>query len=245
MRLDKNNILTGSVFFKEQNNLVKIAMDIDNPCIYMANIYMDGKKIFTKQLTKSSTQIYSVIIPYLKEFLEDEVDISISVTSQFNQEVSESNRVNLFIDKEAILLTLSDAKDEMLTNLTAEIALIKKDFQDAINCNFVNTIPGIDHSTIKKGMVPMAIQDGGPLVYSHQFLDSISSVNGKHGIGKEVILKAEDIQADSGLSIQECLEGIYTMANSNTENTNNLLGVINNINNRIADIENDILLLKS
>jgi len=149
-----------------------------------------------------------------------------------NQDLSRnSNKVTLKFDVSTIKLNVKRKLSKEIQELTLKIKSLEKRIETITKNHRLLDIKITDYSYIKKGMIPVAIDDKGNFAAAFPFTNTINQVNGVESVDQKVTIKAADIPyADDEVTV--------------FDKTQLIIGAIvqiNNALNAVKDTQKDLL----
>lgn len=104
-----------------------------------------------------------------------------------------SNKIKLEFDMQAIKNSLQKEFADKYLDLQIQIKALEKRFNDLTSGKLLKSLNITNTGYIKKGMIPVAVDDNGNFVCQFVFKDHVHKVNGKIAEDGEIVLSASDI----------------------------------------------------
>lgn len=219
---------------KSSDTIINLTSDLD--CSYIGVLrFIDGdQKIINFVKTEKDYQARLIITADDVKKLKASKFYVVMISGSLSQQ---TNTIEFEFDLELI-------KQSIKAAISNEILDIKKDLvalENKLNSlTKYGTLPGINiqnKELIKKGMIPVAIDDKGNFVAMYPFQDFVSEINGQKAANGSVVIDASMINYNRGKTIeQEMLDHANAIAALNRALVT-LSDQVKKISQQAADIE--------
>lgn len=204
----KNNLLEQtSDCITSSDFLVKLSTDITDATYLGIVLFKNGtKKVLNFVPHKQSNGVAARLIISSDELkLLDETKFYLEI---LNGDVSKySNIINLYFDIDQIKLDIKVNTHNEYKNLVEKIAMLESKINLLTKNNVLTQIPLTNKKTIKKGMMPVAIDDNGNFAALYPFSNHVTEINGQTAANGAVLLDATMIKyKKKDTSIEEVLD---------------------------------------
>jgi len=244
----ENNLLeVSNTRVNSSDFILKLKTDIDASILGILILSDQSKKVIEFVKTEDK---------YLGRLLITENDIRLLSSSRFHLELinaefqKNSNVVELQFDIESIKLDVKKKLADEYKEIVERLIKLENKVNDLKSSKVLNGLNITNKSSIRHGMVPVAIDDKGNFVALYPFSNTVTEVNGQHAANGAVVIDSSMIEYKlKGTTVEEALRSqaqaivsINDLVKSIVDTQKDLMTRLNEIDMKIeSHINNGII----
>ena len=235
----KNKKLSGGEeLITSPDIIIKLTSDIDCELIGIVQLSNGTCKSFNfikeNNYYKGRLIIYEDEVKYLKSVYM--YITMITSTKEF------TNTIPLNFDINKINLTVKKSKSKEIEELRFQIAQLENLVTDVLaNKTVYTTALNIAPSDIKAGMIPIAINDKGLIMFKYPFQDVIKEINGQKTLNSAILLTAKDIPVGTSSNVEATLREHTEAMKSLTAYLDTISSELKAVKAKLAEVEQKLI----
>ena len=232
--LNKKHELIADIILEEKETMLHLFVENPKEGIYFYRV-KPGRTI--TQFTQIKEGHYSAKIAVNKE-LAEAINPMLDIIIISGETTLYSNAVPLVVDKSLIKLCTEYIENEHIYQLQKEIAILRKEIKQLTSGLATPELPALDKALLKKGMVYGVIDGNGNCGFTFIFNDSITTINGKKAVSKEMVLSSKDIKLQgTSQTIDDAVKGVLEACQSQSKRSSAMSEVIKIMNKDLTEIK--------
>lgn len=230
-----NKKITSSVIIESYYSIITLTSDITTDIF--------GEISLVNGITRLCQFIHIKDNIYKARMLIHEEDIPLLATSQFNLILingpfsERTNQISLNFDIDKIHLSIQVAQSKELKEIKLAVADLTSRIESLIKGYKLSGIPLSNQTNIKRGMVPVAIDDKGNFAAMYPFNDSITEINGQRAANGVVELDASMIKYIQERTIADQLTVIGEAFTKEHELVTKLSEEVKKLTDQLAELQ--------
>jgi hypothetical protein len=198
-------------------------------------IYPDGSTRIIEFVDNENDKI-SRVVTSEKEFKQlSNVKLQLILISGSMNE--SSNIEQLKFNKE---LVKTDIRKHFFTEyeeIKKELIALQEEIKTLSEGKIISKLNLINKNAIRKGMIPVAIDDNGNFAALYPFANNITKINGQCAANGVVVIDSSMIQYKTGKSIETALDDNADAARALANAVRELSNVITTLNSRVDELD--------
>ena len=238
LKLNKNNLEAIDKRITSSDSLIILQTDLEDVTIFGIVKFFDGtKKViqFINDKENSGKKFARLIIR------EDDIKYLESANiylEKINGEMSKkTNIVPIEFDISLIKTDIKIHYNEEFKEVLEKV----NELAEKIQYNTISKIaPALlvsNKDAIKKGMVPVAIDDNGHFAAMYPFADHVVSVNGVTAANGAVVIDSSMIQYKTGKSVEKSIDDLAEASKALADALRELSNIVTTLNSRADELD--------
>lgn len=230
----KNKKLTvESVNISNADTLLYLTTDIDCSLIGVLRFVTGEQKVVTFVKANDRYQARLVITSDDIKHLKTSKFYVIMISGSLNQQ---TNEVELEFNIELIKQSIKIATSNEILELKKELIKLENKINSVTGNGIIKNIDIKNKNAIKKGMIPVAIDDNGNFVCMYPFEDFAKVINGQQATNGCVTIDSSMIKYDNGKTISEIITAQITTFTEMGKSFELLSEQLQSLNTRLGEL---------
>lgn len=236
----KNKKLSGEdTIIISPDIIIKLTSDTDCELIGVIQLSNGANKSFNfikeNNYYKGRLTIYEDEVKYLNYTNMHIIMISSTTES--------TNTIPISFDIKKINLTIKKSKAKDIENIRTQLAQLENLVKDILNNKTIYTTSlNITPTDIEAGMIPVAINKEGLVMFKQPFQDVIKEINGQKTLNSAILLTAKDIPTGTSSNVEATLREHTEAMKSLTAYLDTISTELKTVKKKLADVEQKVLI---